>query len=83
MDYFFQEEAKVGKTYHVTWYDLLDVDIVSPLHKHLPVLSDALVAKIHYGGLVSNLIKNADTLGKVNAVRVTISHSYLGDKILG
>jgi hypothetical protein len=42
-----------------------------------------LVAEIHYYGLISNLIETADTLGKVRAMRVTISHSQLWDEIFG
>lgn len=63
--------------------DLLGVRVVSPLHKHLHTLSDVLVAEIHYFRLISNLIENAGALGEANASRVTISHSYLRDKILG
>lgn len=63
--------------------DLLGVALVSSLHKHLPILSDVLVAEIHYFGLLSNLIENAGTLGEANAMRVPIRHLYLKDKILG
>jgi hypothetical protein len=41
------------------------------------------LAEIHYFGFIGNLIDNAETLGKINAVELAITHSHLWDKHLG
>lgn len=76
-------EGEGRKVDYVTWYDLLGVRIIFRLPKHLPILPVRSLSEIHCFGLISNLIKNADTLGKVNAVSLTISFSHLWDKPLG